>query len=159
MDRRAVPVRPGLLCGLESVYQSSSLASSLSDRDLSWNQALQLAEVRDVSLFDYRYKNNVTNASHQGHQHFLFLTKRETTERVSRASQYMVPMAGICSPCANGEKTFNSVNGGKTYAGVKGGKIFIAVNGGKTFAAVNGGKTFTGVNGLGKPRLWSAEFF
>lgn len=100
MDRRAVPVRPGLLCGLESVYQSSSLASSLSDRDLSWNQALQLAEVRDVSLFDYRYKNNVTNASHQGHQHFLFLTKRETIEGVSRASH----VKQACG--ANGAKLF-----------------------------------------------------
>lgn len=150
MHRRAAPVRPGLLCGLESVYQSSSLASCLSGRDLSWNQALQVAEFRDVSLFDYRYKNNVTNVSHQGHQHFLFLTKRETTERVSRASQYVVPMAGNCSPCANGEKTFNGVDGGKTYTGV---------NGGKTFAAVNGRKTFTGVNGPGKLRLWSAEFF
>ena len=150
MHRRAVPVRPGLLCDLESVYQSSSLASCLSGRDLSWNQALQVAEFRDVSLFDYRYPKNVTNVSHQGHQHFLFLTKRETTERVSRASQYVVPMAGNCSPCANGEKTFNGVNGGKAYAGV---------NGGKTFAAVNVRKTFTGVNGPGKLRLWSAEFF
>ena len=150
MHRRAAPVRPGLLCGLESVYQSSSLASCLSGRDLSWNQALQVAELRDVSLFDYRYKNNVTNISHQGHQHFLFLTKGETTERVSCASQYVVPMAGNCSPCANGEKTFNSVSGGKTYAGV---------NGGKTFAAVNVRKTFTGVNAPGKLRLWSAEFF
>lgn len=83
MDRRAAPVRPG---GLESVYQSSSLASCLSGRDLSWNQALQVSEFLDVSLFDYRYKNNVTNVRLQGHQHFLFLTKRETTERVSRAA-------------------------------------------------------------------------
>lgn len=60
-------------------------------------------------------------------------------------------MARNCSPSANGEKTCNGVNGGKSYAGVNGGKTFIDVR--------NGGKTFTGVNGLGKPRLWSAEFF
>lgn len=46
-----------------------------------------------------------------------------------------MPMAGNCSPSANGKKTFNGVNGGKTYAGV------------------NGGKTFTGVNGPSKTKV------